>query len=153
MKKIFLPLIAASVLAVGADINALQKECDGGNVVSCYELGVLYDNAREGAAQDYQKAAELYSKACELGSGSGCSNLGFAYANGRGVKQDYAKASEFYAKACDMGNGGGCYNLGNLYAQGRGVKEDKNAAEKYLKKACDMEPELACDRYKEFIQR
>nr|WP_241091334.1 hypothetical protein [Campylobacter showae] len=25
--------------------------------------------------------------------------------------------------------------------------------QKYLKKACDMEPELACDRYKEFIQR
>ena len=117
MKKIFLLLITASVLAVGADINALQKECDGKNGTSCYELGVLYDNAREGAAQDY------------------------------------AKASEFYAKACDMGNGGGCYNLGNLYAQGRGVKEDANAAEKYLKKACEMEPELACDRYKEFIQR
>lgn len=31
MKKIFLPLIAASVLAVGADINALQKECYDGN--------------------------------------------------------------------------------------------------------------------------
>ena len=153
MKKIFLPLIVASALAVGADLDALQKECDDGNSASCYELGVLYDNAREGAAQDYQKAAELYSKAYKLGSGAGCSNLGFAYANGRGVKQDYAKASEFYAKACDMGNGGGCYNLGNLYAQGRGVKEDKNAAEKYLKKACDMEPELACDRYKEFIQR
>lgn len=104
-------------MAVGADINALQKECDDGNGASYYELGVLYDNALNGAAQDYQKATELYSKACELG------------------------------------NGGGCYNLGNLYAQGRGVKEDANATEKYLKKACDMEPELAYDRYKEFIQR
>lgn len=35
MKKIFLPLIAASALAIGADINALQKECDGGNGASC----------------------------------------------------------------------------------------------------------------------
>ena len=86
MKKIFLPLIAASVLAVGADINALQKECDDKNGASCYDLGVLYDNAREGAAQDYQKAAELYSKACELDNGAGCSNLGFVYANGRGAK-------------------------------------------------------------------
>ncbi len=88
-----------------------------------------------------------------MGDEAGCSNLGFAYANGRGVEQDHVKASEFYAKACEMGNGGGCYNLGNLYAQGRGVKEDTNAAEKYLKKACEMEPELACNRYKEFIQR
>jgi hypothetical protein len=52
MKKIFLPLIAASVLAVGADLDVLKKECDGGNGASCYELGVLYDNAREGAAQE-----------------------------------------------------------------------------------------------------
>ena len=116
MKKIFLPLIAASVLAVGADINALQKECDDEKGASCYELGVLYDNAREGAAQDYQKAAKLYSKACELGS-AGCSNLGFLYDNGSGVAQDSKKAAQLYAKACDM------------------------------------EPELACDRYKEFIQR
>ena len=72
MKKIFLPLIAASVLLNGADLDALQKECDGGKGASCYELGVLYDNAREGAAQDYQKAAELYSKACNLGNGAGC---------------------------------------------------------------------------------
>ena len=95
MKKIFLPLIAASVLAVGADINALQKECDGKNGTSCYELGVLYDNAREGATQDYQKAAELYSKACELGSGAGCSNLGFLYDNGSGVAQDGKKPPSF----------------------------------------------------------
>ena len=107
MKKIFLPLIAASVLAVGADINALQKECDDGNGASCYELGVLYDNAREGAAQDYQKAAELYSKACELGSGAGCSNLGFLYDNGSGVAQDSKKAAQLYAKACDMGDEAG----------------------------------------------
>ncbi len=29
MKKIFLPLIAASVLLNGTDLDALQKECDG----------------------------------------------------------------------------------------------------------------------------
>lgn len=104
-------------MAIGADLDALQKECDGGNGAGCYKMGVLYDNARDRAAQDGKKAAELY------------------------------------AKACDIGSGGGCYNLGNLYAQGRGVKEDANAAEKYLKKACKMEPELACDRYKEFTQK
>lgn len=95
MKKIFLPLIAASVLAVGADIDALQKECDDEKGASCYELGVLYYNARNGAAQDYQKAAELYSKACELGSGAGCSNLGFLYDNGSGVAQDGKKPPSF----------------------------------------------------------
>lgn len=50
MKKIFLPLITASVLLNSADLDALQKEYDGRNGTSCYELGVLYDNARDGAA-------------------------------------------------------------------------------------------------------
>lgn len=62
MKTIF-TLIKAAVLLADADINAPQKECDKGGGASCYELGVLYDSAREGAAQDYQKAAELYCKA------------------------------------------------------------------------------------------
>ena len=75
-------------MAVGADINALQKECDDGNGASYYELGVLYDNALNGAAQDYQKATELYSKACELGNGGGCYNLGNLYGQGQGVKKD-----------------------------------------------------------------
>ena len=99
-------------MAIGADLDALQKECNGGNGASCYELGVLYDNARGGAAQDYQKATELYSKACNLGNGAGCSNLGFLYDNGSGVAQDGKTAAELYAKACDIGSGGGCYDLG-----------------------------------------
>lgn len=98
MKKIFLPLIAALALAVGADLDALQKECDDENGASCYDLGVLYDNAREGAAQDYQKAAELYSKACKLGNGAGCSNLGFLYDNGSGAAQDGKKPPNFTQK-------------------------------------------------------
>ncbi len=85
-------------MAIGADLDALQKECDGGNGAGCYELGVLYDNAREGASQDYQKAAELYSKACELGSGAGCSNLGFLYDNRSGVAQDGKKPQSFTQK-------------------------------------------------------
>ena len=38
MKKIFLPLIAASALAIGADINALQKKgCDDRNDANYHE--------------------------------------------------------------------------------------------------------------------
>lgn len=75
MKTIF-TLIAAEVLLADADINAPQMECDKGGGASCYELGVLYDSAKEGAARDYQKAAELYCKACKSVA-AGCSNLGF----------------------------------------------------------------------------
>lgn len=75
MKTIF-TLIAAAVLPADTDINAPQKECDKGGGASYRDLGVLYDNARDGAARDYQKAAELYCKACKSVA-AGCSNLGF----------------------------------------------------------------------------
>ena len=65
MKKIFLPLIAASVLAVGADIDALQKECDAGDGTSCVKIGILYGKGQE-IKQDYDKAVELLAKACDL---------------------------------------------------------------------------------------
>ena len=62
-------------------------------------------------------------------------NLGFMYANGKGVKQDYATAAKYYQKACDGGNAEGCYNLGLMYAYGKGVKQDYATAAKYYTKA------------------
>jgi len=88
MKKIFLPLIAASVLAIGADINALQKECDAGDGTSCVKIRILYGKGQE-IKQDYDKAVELLAKACDLGFAKGCSNLGGLYSRGEGVKKDY----------------------------------------------------------------
>jgi TPR repeat protein len=48
------------------------------------------------------KIDEFYQKACGLNVGEGCSNLGFSYDKGKGVKQDDFKAVEFYQKACDL---------------------------------------------------
>ena len=52
---------------------------------------------------DYQKAAQLYQKACDSGSAMGCSNLGVLYEDGQGVKQNYQKAAQLYQKTCDGG--------------------------------------------------
>jgi hypothetical protein len=35
-------------------------------------------------------------------NGTGCSDLGFMYKEGKGVKQDDSKALKFYQKACDL---------------------------------------------------
>jgi TPR repeat protein len=46
--------------------------------------------------QDDFKALKFYQKACDLNDGSGCSNLGFMYEEGKGVKQDDFKAVKFH---------------------------------------------------------
>ena len=152
MKKIFLVLVAMTALLSAEqsdfDINELQNRCNNNNATVCTGLGTAYY-----LRQDYKKAGELYSKACDLESGEGCFNLGGLYINGKGVRQDYKKASELYSKACDLGNGVGCFNLGFLYKKGLGVRQDKSTAKEYLGKACDLGDQIGCDEYKKLNEQ
>jgi len=86
---------------------------------------------------DYQKAAELYQKACDGGEAFGCVFFGLSYENGQGVKQDYQKAAELYKKACDREEAGGCFGLGALYQHGKGVRQNYHKAAELYQKACD----------------
>jgi len=45
----------------------------------------MYANG-QGAPQNYYKAVELFTKACDKDFVSACNNLGLAYANGTGCK-------------------------------------------------------------------
>jgi TPR repeat protein len=51
-------------------------------------------------------------------------NLGFMYANGRGVVQDYAEAVRWYKLAAAQGDAKAQYNLGVMYAKGQGVLQN-----------------------------
>ncbi|WP_454990894.1 hypothetical protein [Campylobacter rectus] len=83
----------------------------------------MYDSAKEGAAQDYQKAAKLCSKACKLGNGAGCSNLGFLYDNENGVARDSKKATRFTQKPAIRVMKRAA-KPGFAYANERGAKQD-----------------------------
>lgn len=67
---------------------------------------------------DYQKAAELYKKACDGGAASGCYNLGFLYQKGQGVGQNFSTAKQYYGKACDLGLQFGCDSYRKLNEKG-----------------------------------
>ncbi|WP_257935532.1 Sel1 domain-containing protein [Campylobacter lari] len=96
---------------------------------------------------DYVKAEKYLRKACDLNSGNGCTNLGFMYANGQGVKKDNLKAVEFHQKACDLNNGSSCNNLGIMYVNGSGVRKDLSKALEYFGKACDLKSDEGCENY------
>ena len=78
-----------------------------GGAEGCYNLGLLYGNG-QGVRQNYQKAAELWQKACDSGKAEGCYNLGVCYEDGQGVKQNFSTAKQYYGKACDLGLQLGC---------------------------------------------
>ncbi|GAA8087039.1 hypothetical protein HpNP74_23810 [Helicobacter pylori] len=61
--------------------------------------------------QDSIKAAQFYSKGCELNNSFGCGALGMLYENGQGVEKDLTKAAYFYSKACKLGSQVACEAL------------------------------------------
>jgi len=74
-----------------------------------------------------------YRKAADQGDAGGQSNLGFMYAEGRGVAKDEAEAVKWYRKAAEQGNAPAQFNLGFMYDKGRGVaKDDAEAYKWYL---------------------
>ena len=67
---------------------------------------------------DYQKAAELYQKACDSGETMGCFGLGVLYENGKGIRQNFSTAKQYYGKACDLGLQSGCDGYRTLNEKG-----------------------------------
>ena len=102
---------------------------------------------------DYQKAAQLYQKACDSGEAGGCFGLGLLYQSGQGVRQDYQKAAQLYQKACDSGAAFGCSNLGLFYQDGKGVKQNFSTAKQYYGKACDLGFQIGCNWYRKLNER
>jgi beta-lactamase hcpA (cysteine-rich 28 kDaprotein) len=133
MKRILVLLVVLFSIGFSKDLIELGIEA--------YEKG------------DYQKAGQLYQKACDGGNADGCYNLGLLYVSGRGVKQDYQKAVKLFKKDCDSGNAEGCYNLGVSYNNGKGVKQDFYTAKQYYGKACDLGLQLGCDNYRRLNEK
>ena len=98
---VFLGLLACQ------DVEVYQQACDGGDMLGCNELGVMYGTG-EGVTQDLARAATLYQQACDGGEMWGCVNLGAMYGTGEGVTRDRARAIRLYQQACDGGQKWGC---------------------------------------------
>lgn len=92
-----------------------QRACDGGEGAACVELAYVHDPGLDGRSE---RAAELYRRACRLGSAEGCRMAALGYR-----KDSSAGAVETLAQlepACDRGDARSCEALLALYARGAG---------------------------------
>eukprot|EP00729_Bicosta_minor_P021070 gene21070-biopygen17353 len=62
-------------------------------------------------------------------------NLGYMYANGKGVEQDHVEAAKWYQESAEAGHIKAQNNLGLMYANGKGVKQDHVETAKRYRKA------------------
>lgn len=96
-------------------INYFTSACDAGEAEGCTNLANQYVNFVY-LPYDAAKANQLYVKACELKSATGCYMLGTSYNVGMfGVKKDSKKAEEFYNQSCQLGSGAGCFQVGAFF--------------------------------------
>ena len=72
----------------------------------------------KGCRQDFAIAKEMYEKACNLGFGEGCYNLGVMHKNGDGIRKDIYAAKDLYSKACKLGYETGCKQYIGLGVKG-----------------------------------
>jgi TPR repeat protein len=123
---------------------ALEKECRGGQVSSCFEIGRRWDFGDNGLPVDYARAVAFYELGCTRDNGPSCNNLAVANVLGDGVPKDLARGAALYEKACKLKHALSCANLGSAYERGQGVPVDLKQALAYRNQACDLGNGEAC---------
>ena len=91
----------------------------------------------------YAPAAKLYKEACDQSNPKACTDLGFMYRGGIGVRRNYRLASELYRLGCEGGNSMGCTNLGMMYWLNELPQNYKRAGDLFLR-ACDARDAGGC---------
>jgi serine/threonine protein kinase len=105
--------------------------CDNGDAPACVALAQAAE-----ATKDFDRAANLYVKACNGRTAAGCTGLGVLYNRGLGVTRDTTQAVVYYERGCTLGDMAGCNNLGTVYQFGSiGFRDSAKAAGLY-ERAC-----------------
>ena len=129
-------------------IKALEhyrKACDLKVALGCGYAGTMVTTG-EGTAKDEKAGYALREKACKLGEGMSCNDLGVAWSENKNgaTDVDHAKAKKFYAQACKLKDALGCFNLGNIYRTGEGMAADPKQAVVFFQKSCDVGGAKGC---------
>lgn len=119
-----------------------KRACDGDYANACSGLAELHrDGALPGGEQE---ATALFQKACDLGDGVGCRNVGIRFRYGRGATPDPIRAAAAYKRGCELGEMMACNGLGDVHEKGDLGKPDYAQAMAYYTKACEGGAAIGC---------
>ncbi len=122
-----------------------EKECIKGNWGACTNAGVIYSDG-EGVKQDYAKALDRFTKACDHSDDAGCYDLGIVYENGEGVKADYDKAVALYKQSCDLGSAAGCGVYGKHLLKIATTSSEATEGIQLIEQACEDKNGQSCTK-------
>ncbi|MFT5448247.1 MAG: TPR repeat protein [Gammaproteobacteria bacterium] len=87
---------------------------------------------------DYANAMREWRPLAEQGNAKAQHNLGWIFANGKGVPQNNNEAIKWYRLAAEQGNAGAQYNLALMYYEGHGVPANYAEAVKWFRLAAEQ---------------
>jgi TPR repeat protein len=108
-------------------VTLLEKACNDNDALGCEKLAPMRPDA---------SAAQLYDRACSLGSPSACGELARVLAHGTGTSTDKPRAARLAQKGCQDGAASACAAWGESYAEGWIGAPDPAQAHELFSKAC-----------------
>src|SRR5262249_13166332 len=103
-----------------------------------HEHGLAVTRDAHSAKSNYQQAVAFFVEGGGRGRPGSLNNLGFMYAQGKGVERDPVKAAEHFQQAGAGGFPIAKVNLGLCHLTGFGVPKDEMAAFMLFKDAADL---------------
>ncbi|MBI5686400.1 MAG: sel1 repeat family protein [Verrucomicrobia bacterium] len=114
------------------DLTAdLRAKAEDGDAHAQNELGRAFFLGLFGLAKDEAESARWFRMAAEQGDAAAQYNLGWRYADGRGVPTDKTEAVKWYRKAAEQNHPDAQAHLGYCYYTGTGVEKDWAEAYKW----------------------
>jgi TPR repeat protein len=113
--------------------DSLEAGCAANDARACWALGEDTFDGYRGRAKDRTLGREILNKACQLGSGRACYELG---SRGRddppegtilGSEEQLRRTRRSltdYERACELGDGAGCAEAGRILARGKSIPAD-----------------------------
>ena len=129
------------------NITRCMKDCDSGDLASCYAVGRIYENHPEDPnASNYGVYA--YRKACDGGDAASCVLLSRWYFMGLIVGQNLGVAFSLNVDGCVQKNMYACANAAVFLENGIGVEQNVNMAAEYYTEACIAGHDPSCAKAK-----
>ena len=116
-------------------IEELALRAETGDRTAMRALADAHYAGRDGAEQDFAKAADWYRRLAKAGDARAQTSLGLMYARGYGVEKNLAEAHRWWNFAAAQNDPGAQYNLGLTYIQGEGVAADAARAARWFREA------------------
>ena len=145
---------AKNQLASLSEYIKYSKTAKEGDVKAMYTLGDGFSTGWGWGDQgsNYPEMLKWFRKAAEQGYAPSQYNLGYCYANGKGVDKDPVEAVKWFSKAAEQGNDEAQYWLGNLYSTCDAVGKNDAEAVKWYSKAAEQGNKGAQGKLAEFYR-